>query len=92
MKLMLLMVVAIGERGASAWASLNDAEDDERSHTVIVKPPAAAVAGMDVVAVPVDRAVDMVGSVRGGFRYSQPQRYKSGPDGVEEGWRYRVAT
>jgi hypothetical protein len=35
----------------------------EEQHTVIVSPPAAAVAGMDVVAVPVDRAVDMLRSV-----------------------------
>jgi hypothetical protein len=57
MMLTLLMVVAVD---GYAWISCHVSTQIPNEHTVIVKPPAAAVAGIDVVAVPVARVDDMV--------------------------------
>lgn len=54
------------EKGNGSAHILEKPEGIQRRHTVIVNPPAAAVAGIDVVAVPVDRADDMVRSALSG--------------------------
>lgn len=57
-----LMVVAAEEHAYISRQAIRQRRCAEWKHTVIVRPPAAAVAGMEVVAVPVARVDDMMRS------------------------------